>query len=120
MAEIVIAEDTALQLRLLETYLRVDHDVVGTARDGDEAVWAASVYKPDVVVMDVSMPVKDGVRATADIKSLDIGCNVVISTALVDEATTDRATAAGADHVLKKPYRRDELLTAVDAVLGRD
>ena len=85
-----------------------DFEVVGEAADGDQAVLLAERLRPDVVLMDVSMPSMDGIEATRRIRALDPSIRVVVVTASCGrEREAYRAGAAG--HVLKDA-RPDELI----------
>jgi DNA-binding NarL/FixJ family response regulator len=84
-------------------------DVVGEAGDGDEAVELADALRPDVVLMDVTMPVLDGVEATRRIRHDLPDVRVVMLTMHADEVTMARAIRAGADGYLVKDCTSDEI-----------
>ncbi len=84
-------------------------EVVGEAGDGDEAVELAGVLQPDVVLMDVSMPVLDGVEATRRVRREQPRVRVVMLTMHADEATMARAIRAGADGYLVKDCSSEEI-----------
>lgn len=95
-------------------------DVVGQAGDGVEAVEVATAVKPDVVVMDLIMPNKDGVEASRDILEAVPHTHILVLTASTADDAIVSALAAGASGYLQKFSGRDDLLTAVrDAVRGR-
>ena len=79
-----------------------EFEVVGSARDGVEAVRAASELSPDVIVMDVMMPGKDGVEACREIMESAPGTRVVMLTASTEEDAVIEAVAAGATGYLQK------------------
>ena len=87
--------------------------VVGQARDGEEAVRAASELSPDVVVMDVMMPNKDGVEACREIMETAPDTRVVMLTASTEEDAVIEAVAAGATGYLQKVSGMERLLTTV-------
>ena len=87
--------------------------VVGQARDGEEAVRAASELSPDVVVMDVMMPKKDGVEACREIMETAPDTRVVMLTASTEEDAVIEAVAAGATGYLQKVSGMERLLTTV-------
>ncbi len=97
-----------------------EFDVVGLAGDGAEAVSKASSLEPDVVVMDVMMPVKDGVEACREIIDQLPETRVLMLTASTEETAVVEAMAAGATGFLLKDTGREELLAAVrDVAAGR-
>ena len=95
-------------------------DVVGQAVDGVQAVEVARAVKPDVVVMDLIMPNKDGVEASRDVLEAVPQTRILVLTASTADDAIVSALAAGASGYLQKFSNRDDLLTALhDAVEGR-
>lgn len=117
MATVLIAEDQALQAGLLQSFICIEHTIVGVAATGDEAIELAEASDPDVVVMDIDMPNKSGIQATAEITAIKPDIPVIISTAVVSSDMTDAAFDAGADQLLTKPYNKEDLLTAIEDAL---
>ena len=93
-----------------------EFEVVGDAADGEEAVRMAAEVSPDVVVMDVMMPGKDGVEACREIMESAPDTRVVMLTASTEEAAVVEAVAAGATGYLQKETDRERLLAAVRGV----
>ena len=93
-----------------------DFDVVGEAADGQTAVTVALKCRPDVIVMDVMMPVKDGIEASREIMGLLPDTKVVILTASSEEDAVMEAVAAGAMGFMHKFYGKERLLQAVRQV----
>ena len=91
-------------------------DVVGEAGDGDEAVRLASTLRPDLVLMDVSMPVLDGIEATKRLRATVPDTRVVILTMHGEEEVIDRALRAGAVAYLLKDCTTDEVANTLRAV----
>ena len=95
-------------------------EVVGQAEDGDEAVRNAEDLKPDVIVMDVMMPIKDGIDACREIMDLLPETKVLMLTASTEKDAVIEAVAAGATGYLEKYSRPEELVGAVlDVAEGR-
>ncbi len=90
-----------------------DFQVVGQARDGREAVKVAQRLKPDVIIMDVIMPVKNGVDACREIMAAVPETRVLVLTASTDDQTVIDAIAAGATGYLQKFTGKDELLATI-------
>jgi two-component system response regulator DegU len=88
-------------------------DVVGEARDGDEAVRLAEEVQPDVILMDVTMPEMDGVEATRQIKQAQPGVRIVMLTMHADQEVLASAIRAGASGYLVKDCSTDEIASAV-------
>ena len=93
-------------------------EVVGQAADGEEAVRVAEESRPDVIVMDVMMPKKDGVEACRDILDLLPDTKVLILTASTEDDAVIEAIAAGATGFVQKYSGSDELVDAIRKVAG--
>ena len=95
-------------------------EVVGEAGDGDAAVRGALDLKPDVVIMDVMMPIKDGIEACREITGMMPATRVLILTASSEEDAVMEAIAAGATGFLHKYYGKEQLLRAIRDILQED
>ena len=112
---ILVADDHALLRRGLVNLLKYQKDfsIVGEACNGKEAVTLATRLKPDVVVMDLSMPVMDGVEATQRIHENQPDTRILILTTFGTSVDVARAVRAGASGALVKDSDDDELLSAI-------
>ena len=90
-----------------------EYEIVGQADDGEEAVEMAPSLAPDVIIMDVIMPVKDGIDACREIKDLLPDTHVLILTASTEEDTVVQAVAAGATGYLQKISGKDKLISTI-------
>jgi AmiR/NasT family two-component response regulator len=116
---VLIAEDEALiRLDLSEMLAEEGFEVVGQAADGEQAVALATELRPDLVIMDVKMPKKDGIDAAADIVGEQIA-PVVILTAFSQRELIERARDAGAMAYLVKPFTKSDLLPAIELAVAR-
>ena len=116
---VVIAEDEALiRLDLKEMLEEEGYLVVGQAGDGQEAVALAEQLRPDLVVMDVKMPVLDGISAAEQIVGAHIA-PVVILTAFSQRELVERARDAGAMAYLVKPFTRADLVPSIEMAVSR-
>jgi len=115
---IVIAEDQDLVRRgaALLLSMEPDMEVVGQARNGAEAVELAGLLRPDVVLMDLHMPIKGGVAATREITQALPGTQILVLTTLDDDETVFEAVRAGAHAYLLKDADEAELLETVRAL----
>jgi response regulator NasT len=116
---VVVAEDEALiRLDVVETLREAGFEVVGEAANGEEAVALARDLAPDLVVMDVKMPVMDGLTAAEEIGK-DRLAPVVMLTAFSQKELVERARDAGAMAYVVKPFTAAELLPAIELALAR-
>lgn len=114
---VLIADDHTLLLEAFEKLLAEDCDVVGTVTNGRALVAAALRLKPDVVVVDVSMPLLNGIDASRQIAHLLPDTRIVILTMNEDPDLAAEAFRAGASGYLIKRSAASELLTAIDEVM---
>jgi response regulator NasT len=116
---VVIAEDEALiRMDLAEMLAEEGYDVVGQAADGARAVELAEQERPDLVILDVKMPVLDGIAAAGQIARARIA-PVVILTAFSQRELVERARDAGAMAYLVKPFTRADLVPAIEIAVSR-
>ncbi len=116
---VVIAEDEALiRMDLAEMLTEEGYDVVGQAGDGAKAVELAEQLRPDLVILDVKMPVLDGIAAAERIASQRIA-PVVILTAFSQRDLVERARDAGAMAYLVKPFSKGDLVPAIEMAVSR-
>jgi two-component system nitrate/nitrite response regulator NarL len=119
--DVLIADDHSLFAEALEAILGTDKrfKVVGLARDGKEAVTLASKLKPDVVLMDISMPVMDGFEATRRLRDQNGGVCVLMLTGSNARVDVDMARSAGASGYVTKDRIAAELIDAILEVVSR-
>jgi AmiR/NasT family two-component response regulator len=116
---VLIAEDEALiRLDLKEMLEEEGYDVVGEAGDGETAVSLAEQLRPELVILDVKMPVMDGIAAAERIAGARIA-PVVILTAFSQRDLVERARAAGAMAYLVKPFQKKDLLPTIEMATSR-
>ncbi|SEL92172.1 MULTISPECIES: ANTAR domain-containing response regulator [Rhodococcus] len=116
---VVVAEDeTLIRMDLVEMLREEGYNVVGEAGDGQRAVDLAEALKPDLVIMDVKMPLRDGIDAASEIASKRIA-PVVILTAFSQRELVERARDAGAMAYLVKPFSKADLVPAVELAASR-
>src|SRR3954449_7630741 len=116
---VVIAEDEALiRMDLAEMLAEEGYDVVGQAADGARAIELAEEQRPDLVILDVKMPVLDGIAAAERI-ARDRIAPVVMLTAFSQRDLVERARDAGAMAYLVKPFSQTDLVPAIEMAVSR-
>ena len=116
---VVVAEDeTLIRLDIIEILRGEGYDVVGEADNGEKAVQLAEELKPDLVLMDVKMPVMDGISAAEKLSKNHIA-PVVLLTAFSQKELVERASEAGALAYVVKPFTPNDLLPAIEIALAR-
>jgi response regulator NasT len=116
---ILVAEDEALiRLDLAEMLTEAGYAVVGQASNGEQAVEMAKELAPDLVIMDVKMPVMDGITAAEEIGAARI-CPVVMLTAFSQTELVERARDAGVMAYIVKPFTANDLAPAIDIARHR-
>jgi len=116
---VLVAEDEALiRLDLVEMLREEGYDVVGEARDGQEAVDLTNELRPDLVIMDIKMPRRDGIDAATEIAAARLA-PVIMLTAFSQRELVDRARDAGAMAYLVKPFAKADLVPAIEVATTR-
>ena len=119
MKNIAIVDDDASSRFVIRGFVEeAGLKVVAEGENGVEAVEICRTKRPDVVLMDINMPVKDGIEAAAEI-GRECPTPVILLTARDDEATVKRAAGAGVMAYLVKPVREEELLPAIELAVSR-
>ena len=118
-SRVVVAEDEALiRLDLVELLGEAGYDVVGQASNGEQAVELTLDLKPDLVIMDVKMPRRDGIDAAAEIAAKRIA-PIVVLTAFSQRDLVEKARDAGAMAYLVKPFSITDLIPAIEVAVSR-
>lgn len=116
---VIVAEDESLiRIDIVETLRDHGFEVIAEASDGEKAVALAEELRPDLVVMDVKMPLMDGISA-AEILTKKKIAPVVLLTAFSQRELVERASEAGALAYVVKPFTPNDLIPAIDIALGR-
>ena len=120
MASVLIVDDAAFMRMSIKRMLEDNgHSMAGEAANGIEAVEKYLVVKPDVVILDITMPEMNGVEALRRIKILDPEAKIIICTALGQQAMLAQAVEYGATDFIVKPFEVDRLRSAIDKVMGK-
>lgn len=118
MRKIMVVDDAQfMRVRISKLLVGHGYEVV-EAENGNQAVQVYQAAKPDAVLMDVTMPEKDGLEALTEIRGLDPRAKVIMLTALGQESMVVQAVQAGARDYVVKPFDPDRIMTALQKVLG--
>lgn len=116
---VLVAEDDSLiRMDLIEMLREEGYDVVGEAPNGQVAVDLTEELRPDLVIMDVKMPVRDGIDAAAEIANKRLAA-VVMLTAFSQREFVEKARDAGAMAYLVKPFTKADLVPAIEVAVSR-
>ena len=111
---ILVVDDLEFMRSLIRDILETGgHEIVAEAADGRQALLLRRAWKPDLVLMDISMPRMDGIQALERIMTEDPSARVVMCSSLGDQAQILQAIRMGAADYVVKPFRRERLLSAV-------
>lgn len=118
MARILVVDDSIVMRRNLEKILvEAGHEVVGQAINGMQAVILYSELNPDIVTMDISMPIMTGVDAVSYIMNKDAAANIIMISALNQKHMVFEAINKGAKHYIIKPIDQEILLKSINDIL---
>jgi two-component system chemotaxis response regulator CheY len=115
--QVLIADDSEFMRNLLSEILEEEHQIVGEAENGVEAVELFEEHHPDLVMMDIAMPIRDGIEATAEIKEKDPNAKVIMCTSAEQEEMMKEAIKAGANGYVTKPFQKPNILEAINDVV---
>ena len=116
---ILICDDAAFMRMMIKDILTKNgYTVAGEAENGLKAVEKYAELKPDLVLMDITMPEMDGIQALKKIKSTDPAASVIMCSAMGQQAMVIEAIQSGAKDFIVKPFQADRVLEAVKKVVG--
>jgi two-component system chemotaxis response regulator CheY len=118
MPKILLVDDAAFMRMRCKRLLTENGYDVAEAENGQEAVVKFQSYRPDLVLMDITMPVMDGISATREIRVLDSNAKVVMVSALGQQTMVIEAIKAGAKDFVVKPFEPDKILATVKKFAG--
>ena len=116
---ILISDDSAFMRMMIKDILTKNgYNVVGEAENGARAVEKYNELKPDLVLMDITMPEMDGIQALKKIKENDPSALVIMCSAMGQQAMVIESIQAGAKDFIVKPFQADRVIEAVKKVVG--
>lgn len=117
--KILLVDDAAFMRMTIKNCLsKAGYDNLLEAADGQEAVNVYNTEKPDLVIMDITMPNKDGIQALKEIKASDPESKIVMCSAMGQESMVVDAIRFGAMDFIVKPFKPDRILQTVQKILG--
>ena len=116
---ILICDDAAFMRMMIKDILSKNgYNVAGEAENGAKAVEKYAELKPDLVLMDITMPEMDGIQALKKIKESDPSALVIMCSAMGQQAMVIEAIQSGAKDFIVKPFQADRVIEAVKKVVG--
>ncbi|HCM90952.1 MAG: response regulator [Lachnospiraceae bacterium] len=116
---ILISDDAAFMRMMIKDILTKNgYNVIGEAENGARAVEKYNELKPDLVLMDITMPEMDGIQALKKIKENDPSALVIMCSAMGQQAMVIESIQAGAKDFIVKPFQADRVIEAVKKVVG--
>jgi two-component system chemotaxis response regulator CheY len=119
MARVLVVDDAAFMRKVVsDTLASGGHDVIGEAENGSDAITRFAELRPELTMLDITMPEKDGLQALAEIMTLDPGARVLMCSALGQESKVIESIKLGAKDFVVKPFAPERLLEAVGKALA--
>ena len=116
---ILICDDAAFMRMMIKDILTKNgYKIAGEAENGAKAVEKYNELKPDLVLMDITMPEMDGIQALKKIKETDPNASVIMCSAMGQQAMVIESIQSGAKDFIVKPFQADRVLEAVQKVVG--
>ena len=119
MAKIMLVDDAAfMRMMVKDALTKAGYTDLIEAQDGAEAVEKFNAENPDLVFMDITMPNKDGLEALKEIKASHPNANIVMCSAMGQEAMVIEAIKSGAKDLIVKPFKPDRILATAEKILS--
>lgn len=116
---ILICDDAAFMRMMIKDILTKNgYNIAGEAENGVKAVEKYAELKPDLVLMDITMPEMDGIEALKKIKAADANASVIMCSAMGQQAMVIESIQSGAKDFIVKPFQADRVIEAVQKVVG--
>jgi two-component system chemotaxis response regulator CheY len=117
---ILIVDDAAfMRMMIKNIVMKNGYEVVGEAENCKVALELYQQYKPDLVTMDITMPEMSGIEGVKAIRKLDPNANIIMCSAMGQQAMVMEAIQAGAKDFIVKPFQQDRILQAIERALTR-
>jgi two-component system chemotaxis response regulator CheY len=116
--DVLIADDSEFMRSLLREILEGEYSIVDEAENGVEAIELYNDHDPDLVMMDIVMPIRDGIEATNEITDTDPDAKVIMCTSVGQEEKMKSAIQAGAEGYITKPFQKPSVLDEIENVVA--
>ena len=117
MARVLIVDDASfMRMAIKDIITKAGHEVVAEANNGNAAVNKYKEVKPDIVTMDITMPEMNGIEAVKAIRQFDPEANIIMCSAMGQQAMVVDAVKAGAKDFIVKPFDKDKVLASLQKV----
>ncbi len=119
MKTILITDDALFMRVTLKNMLNNNgYKVIAEASNGEDAVNKYAAFHPDLVTMDITMPIMDGIQACRTIKAADPNANIIMCTAMGQKNMVIEALQAGAKDFIVKPFKPEQVLDKIKKLIG--
>ncbi len=117
---IMVVDDAAFMRMMIKNILAKNgYEIAGEAENGQTAIELYKKLKPDLITMDITMPEMNGIEVVKAIRAIDPGANIIMCSAMGQQAMVMEAIQAGAKDFIVKPFQQDRILQAIGRVLAR-
>lgn len=117
MSKILIVDDSSFMRMMLKDILKAKYDIAGEAGNGQEAIEKYQALKPDLVTIDMIMPILNGIDAVKEITKMNSGAKIIMVSAMGQELLVEEAIQSGAKAFIIKPFQPEKVLEIVEKVL---
>lgn len=114
----IVDDSPAIHVIIGKAAMANGYEVCAHAKNGDEAVKQYELTMPDVITMDITMPVKDGLTASKEILTQNPGAKILMLSAMGDEEIVNEARGIGITHFMKKPFKGEDIVNAINNMIS--
>ncbi len=119
--KVLVVDDSPIIRKLIRSILEKKSDefeIVGEARNGKEAIELVKSLSPDIIALDITMPVMGGLDAAEEIKKIAKDSKILLITSFIDEEGAKKANEMGIRHILQKPFSPSSLIETLEKMVG--
>lgn len=115
----IVDDSPAIHVIIERAAIANGYEVCAHAKNGEEAVRQYELSMPDLITMDITMPVKDGLTASQEILAKNPNVKILMLSAMGDEEIVTKAKAIGITSFMKKPFKGEEIVSAIDKMMSK-